>query len=453
MKRMYFGILAYGKAPIVRQKLQIAITKCHLGLQIPVIKFEKHPRQQFYVFLGTDDAPDESSKDLINSVMQMSGVSNQLIGWVSESEIRGMATGDIETDVIGGLRSFYESKWNSFAGDPFTSLESNNETTISPEVDKSDQFDRLLYWLSATGVGTWSKFANACDAIGLIDDNCNARQVLRRMILLGHIECSIDGKRWSTCPPVLVQNIGDPSEWFLCGRRNLKTLYFLKDNFDILIHNQPQHDGPYRISIFSNADELSILETTDSVEHFKIIDQAALKIANILPDKLNYLDLLREIDSVTPAFLNFHYWNGESFTDPPEPVFRKGDGYSGRAGFYQITNKSHQDNFKMNLLLDKSGKKHRWLKGDWYGLRFLSMALNNNDEIEKPSAHWRQRDMKLAISPINRWPMIYERSLIISTGYLPQINRDLNWLIYNGISEELKDRFSYLLDVDIKELE
>src|SRR5262249_29084708 len=91
--------------------------------------------------------------------------------------------------------------------------------------------DRLLAWLSAAGEGRWEAFVRAAARLGAAADIAAARRLFRRMLLLGHMESSPDGRSWSVTPPVLVQAAVDPSVVFCCGSRTERLLRSLPDTW------------------------------------------------------------------------------------------------------------------------------------------------------------------------------------------------------------------------------
>ena len=84
----------------------------------------------------------------------------------------------------------------------------------------STPFDRFLLWLSAVGEGRWESFLRVARILGVADDAPNARRLFRRLVLLGHLDSSPDGRAWSIAPPVIVQSAALPQSAFWCGCRS-----------------------------------------------------------------------------------------------------------------------------------------------------------------------------------------------------------------------------------------
>jgi hypothetical protein len=74
-----------------------------------------------------------------------------------------------------------------------------------------------------------------------------------------------------------------------------------------------------------------------------------------------------------------------------------------------------------------------WRKGDWYGLRFLD--LYHSKVLQ--DCHYRADQKQLQVCYHQRWPQLYERALVLASGYLPQVSSDRLWLRYHNITPEL----------------
>jgi len=109
----------------------------------------------------------------------------------------------------------------------------------------------------------------------------------------------------------------------------------------------------------------------------------------------------------------------------------------------------------VNLYFDQP--RQRWLKGDWYGLRFLAHHAAGVDfEVvrEKTQAlptSFSSAD-ELLIPADERWPLLYERALVLATGLLPGQAENPKWLRYQGVSAELSRTLAGKLNVSIKEV-
>ena len=90
----------------------------------------------------------------------------------------------------------------------------------------------------------------------------------------------------------------------------------------------------------------------------------------------------------------------------------------------------------------------RWICGDRYGLRFLARARCGLCRVIY------NRDAHQLIVPVtDRWPMPYERALVLARGALPQrlqADSGLFVLVYEGIPPEFAARMCRLLGLEME---
>ena len=130
-------------------------------------------------------------------------------------------------------------------GDPLARPDSPIKKGTSPEL--GDKMERLLYWLSSVGGGTRQTFSEACLTLGVVEDKQHSWSVLRRLRLLGHVDCSGDGTRWEISPSAVVICPAEPTNGFFAGQRVPSMLNDLKE--DVSRHHQPDFQGPPRLTI------------------------------------------------------------------------------------------------------------------------------------------------------------------------------------------------------------
>ena len=113
---------------------------------------------------------------------------------------------------------------------------------------------------------------------------------------------------------------------------------------------------------------------------------------------------------------------------------------------YRLTRGESANAYQQVLYLDQPNQ--RWLKGDWYGLRFLAHDSANVDFEVKYDSGTRQ----LLMPADERWPLLYERALVLATGILPCRAENPKWLKYSGVSDELARLLTDKLNVSIREI-
>ena len=113
---------------------------------------------------------------------------------------------------------------------------------------------------------------------------------------------------------------------------------------------------------------------------------------------------------------------------------------------YRLTRGETSDTYQIVLYFDQSNQ--RWLRGDWYGLRFLAYNAAELDfEVQYDSS---ANDIWIPVD--ERWPMLYERALVLASGILPHRAENTKWLRYSGISNELVQLLTEKLNVSIREI-
>ena len=113
---------------------------------------------------------------------------------------------------------------------------------------------------------------------------------------------------------------------------------------------------------------------------------------------------------------------------------------------YRLTRGNDRNAYQIVLYLDQPNQ--RWLRGDWYGLRFLAYdSVGLDFEVTYDSS-----TNNLLIPVDERWPMLYERALVLASGSLPGRAENPKWLRYSGVSSELVYLLAEKLNVSITEI-
>ena len=275
--------------------------------------------------------------------------------------------------------------------------------------DMTDQYNKLLLWLSAHGHGTWQQFKAACDTLGLAPTYRSSGSILRRMRLLGHMDISRSGQQWVIAPGSLVATESEDSQYhtFLAGQRSPAILGALNDAADVEAATQPDGNAPEKLRvIFSDhADALRFAEDF-SRHHYPLYlaGQVALEIARSLPDLTSWENTLSS-QSIVRGNYRFEEWRNDSFHPVQLPR---------ETGMYSLTHIA-DGNGLLSLTLFYDADQNIWRRADWYGLRYLTLRRRNiNIEF-----HYDRASMKLTIDRNQRPPHMYERSLVLSSGILP----------------------------------
>ena len=439
MAMRFVAVNAYGNPTEICNRVCQIIRGLELTRTIPVVKLEKKPRGQFYVFLAIEDTETVQPLDDVRTVLQHARLTGKPLWPIEPAAIKSMTgSSELETHNLNVLT--YKSLWFNDPGDPFDlSVTSSNERdTGDPPL--GERYDQLLYWLSANAEGTWRTFARVCDILQLANDSKDARSIFRRLILLGYIESSSDGQKWSICPTTLVQCATDPDVCFLTGQQLPKLIKKLKEHWEVESIPQPGYQGPSCLKVqgvFSDA----------SIDSFclKQAGVVSVQLARLLPNLEEWKDTLAHIDRISTANYNIEIWNGNQFTSCDTFYERDGQ-YFGDSGLYRLTRRENKNSYRPVLYFDQANQ--RWLRGDWYGLRFLAYDVAELDfEVRYDSS---ANDIWI---PVNeRWPMLYERALVLTSGILPYRAENPRWLRYSGVSNELVQLLTQKLKISIREI-
>ncbi len=315
---------------------------------------------------------------------------------------------------------------------PFNFIASPPLMSLSDIDDITHRHEQLLYWLSALSCGTWDSFKKACNALKLEEP----KRILRRLKLLGHIESSGNGSRWSIAPTTLLK-VGaqlDLQEFVLCGQRSMKLIDKLKQYAKLELINQPRGEAPPCVRFqIDKPENLSHLIAQINRE-FPItnVGEVSSQLAALLPDLAVWKQSLRSLRSIVPSLYEWKRFEGNNFVSCISPT---------QTGMYEIWTK---DSRPLHTFYDQ--ESNLWFQGDWYGLRFLALQHNGQECI----ARYDRAKKILAIHLYQRVPEIYERSLILASGILP--NRRDSWLFYENVDQEVVNELSAKLNLKCNEV-
>jgi hypothetical protein len=410
------------------ERIKKQVQQNDLGHLIPVVRVEKRPRRGgYYLFLGIESpvigqVPEEV-QPLLRCFHQIGHALDQPLTF---DEIRLMSA---EYSVYDYVRLIpYIRRSLPPASDPFEEAGTDEETVAHNEIaSQTQQYDRLLTWLSATGQGSWQVFQHAWQSLEIAD---RPQHVLRRLRLLGHIETSVDRKRWTIAPSVVFpitsgERVG---RWVLCGQRNTRLLQHFHQRVNVEIIPQPQGDGPATVYLdITSADDLATLLGTAGQTVYQV-EQAGLTLARMLPSLDGWKQSLESLQGIRPHDFTLKRFTGNFFDEVH---------FSGESGLYELwplqVRVSGLSGARPNYTLYYDATEDRWLRADWYGLRFLARY----DAGQQCPVRFSSDRNQLAVPADWRWPEVYERALVLASGRLPL--RKNGWLIYEHVGAELVD--------------
>lgn len=314
-------------------------------------------------------------------------------------------------------------------------LKGRSLKTSDEEKARSVGYNKLLYWLSSIGCGSKQSFQKACEALQVEEQ----RRTSRRLKLLGHLEFSEDGKKWSIAPTALVKIPAkkDAKEFVLCGQRSIFLLEELEKYAEVKTVSQLKGKAPSCILIKTKNPNLI-------TSQLPIIDVgvASLKLAEALPELTAWQQSLTDLQGIVPSLYDWKRWevNKNEFIE----------GYfEGKTGMYEMKNREKNGQSRPPMTLFYDEKNQTWKQGDWYGLRYLAWYHSR----EQCRALYDSINRRFAVPYSQRWPELYERALVLASGLLPyfQIIENNTWLVYENIDRQLMQKLTEKLHVIYQE--
>ncbi len=436
IQRWYQGFSYSGNPQELVKQISEQVQRHSLGKFVPLLRVEKgaKSRKQFYFFLAVESLQKGNTPtEVQSSLLKLPFFKYPIKGSPSFSyeQIKSM---------VGVAHDVYEYT-NNIPYQPIGQLTCDRPFDLRETVVINNSFididamshrsEQLLFWLSALGSGTWESFKKGCEVLQLQEP----KRILRQLRLLGHIESSLDGKRWSATPPSLVKINSqlNSHEFILCGQRCISWLTQLKEYTNIISLDQPRGNAPPCI-------RLKVNECNRIAEKFPIIDtgDVSSQLADILPDLVGWQYCLRSIPGVVSSLYEWKRFDGNDFVERT---------FQNETGMYQMWDREGGDFPRMSLFYE--AQTNTWRQGDWYGLRFLALHYTNRLLI----ARYDSTKARLAIPFSQRWPELYERTLVLASGLLPVYYESENnvWLIYENIAPNLAEKLTKKLYVNCEE--
>jgi len=447
MPRWYKGFYCYGKPQKVVEDIRKMVHWNHLGNIVPVVRVEKRAEKgRFFLFLAVESpALGEMPEKVKTTLLLHPSLKTPIPKPFDYEEIKTAV--DAELDVHNYARSIpypYNALPLFSVEDPFcavdTAMDQNDD--VEDMLINTQRYDRLMLWASALGSGSWNTFSTACKTLGLDNDGSKSRSIFRNLRLLGHLEASRNGAYWSVAPSVLAQldYLPQQGEYFLCGRRDAEMLQALRADVDAFQeHLQAEGNGPATVILrMADTDKLTSKVTTNRPERaLSLANNVAYRLARFLPPLEDWMNGLDDLTSILPHMFTIKRFDGTGFVE---------ETFQGKSGLYELWPlEASTVTTKPQYTLFYSEKNNQWHRGDWYGLRFLSLQSGG-----KPgSVLYEPSTGRLAVPRTWHWPEIYERALVLASGQLP-VHR-ASWLIYESIGLELLSTLTAKLNLNIEE--
>ncbi len=331
-------------------------------------------------------------------------------------------------DIIGGIPVAFENNKgeldDEYGDENFDDIHFfENEPIVDDE-----RMNHLLWWCSAKGEGSFSGFKEACEILKLsLSGDGKTWHLMRRLILLGHLEAVEEGHKfaWGVTPTAIVKPKNGLA--YLSGK--ITPVLVSKLTVNIKLKKSTSNGGPQRI----------ILEDCEGIitSGVPVIPDAARRLADALPSFKNWRDSLDIDPDIQPHRYSFKIFNGKSFIEPNEvPLV---------IGFYLATR--IEGNYQKPTLTFYDGD--RWIRGGYYDLRWLGIK-----NIRENLIVWITKEGSLILPELGRWPLLYERALVLASGILPKSGNlnGIDVLIYDSVGLDTAKILTEKLEVKMVEI-
>ncbi|WP_174369235.1 hypothetical protein [Deinococcus sp. JMULE3] len=394
--RWYRAYRAYGKAPAAVEEIARLVGRHRAQLADVVVSLRverQAPRGEFLLFLTLETeqwgvVPDEI-EDLLTGCRSLT---QPLPEAFSLPDIQGMVSGEVQVRALGQCLAYRAVRREAFE-DPFEV--DARVLAVDAEIP-AGAAERLLWFLSAAGSGSWGALRAACAALG-VPDATLANRLTRHLRLLGHLEVHRGG-RWTVTPPALLDVGG---AWVRSGARDAATPG----------HRAAHPAAPDRLTVPAPGKGDVTLRAPGET------------LARALPDARTFAATLEELGSVNAALLDLRRFDGRAFTDAR----------ADRDGLYEWRVDGRA---QYALRLGST-----WRRAEFTTLRALAGHLGGWLDP------WRYDPdtQALAVRFEGRLPEVYERALVLCSAQLPEHRG--GWLVYAGVPLSVAARLASLFDV------
>lgn len=422
----YLLFLSHGDRKTLAAKIKDAVKRSGMAMSVPMIKFENGRERQFYLGLAVQ-VGDPSATEAPPEILQF--CRNTGLGSPVKPGRLVEAT-EINASFMSGnisWESFNDSiRFESTSDEPPDNMDPLEVPSTRELV--TDIWDKLLWWCSAQGEASFQLFKHTAE---LLSGGAQAKpwHLMRRLTLQGHIE--FDGSsrtmRWCTNEPTFVCESGGRA--FLIGRRTPK--YLMQIEGILALDRYSPNGAPTFVT--ASTQEVLAHESGLTSLGVSVANNPSRHWANVLPIWGTFVSSLERDPDVREHSESFRIWDGNEFcpSNPSE------DGI----GLYEITGQ-HQLDMRTRLF---DGKE--WLVGPFYDLQWIIARLRGRDmyAVLKP-------DGMLLVPEAERWPLLYERALVLCSGRLPNRFRlgEQSYLGYLGVEGEVASKLCDNLEIKLK---
>ncbi len=420
----YLLFRGIGSKQRLRDDIRSAIREFRLGMEVQSLKFEGGGGCQFYYGLGLSidnvyvTAPSARVLYLLD-YLKIKPIKNTMGRWFFENEeiSKSFLKDNFEYE------SFLEPiKFESSSLDLDEDLFTYHEDDLIDDNSQDDtMMNHLLWWCSAKGDGSLRVFKDTAKLLwpqGF--ETYGSRSLMRKLLLLGDIEIVKKGQTYEWgIPPTTIVNSSYAGA-YITGKM---TPSILKNLHGAI--KTGSHGGPTRI----------VINLPDVGNVFPVIEKPSEKISEALPSYLGWIKTLPGEPDIESHNYSFRIYNGRDF------VATEGEEIC--SGFYEA--KRIEGNHPPKVVVFNGTL---WIGGAFYDLRWLARKVSGVD-----MSVYITKDGTLLVPNIERWPLLYERPLVLASGLLPLMKsiegKDI--LVYASVGRAVAEVLTKKLELNLIE--
>ena len=304
--------------------------------------------------------------------------------------------------------------------------------------------DNIRWFLNERGNGTWTQMKNTIEMVLEAEDGISklrAEQIARRLRVLGYVESDFGRKIWSVTPPVLsllrARSSGQERVMGLFGQVDPQMIEQLCSFAKVEWVPQPDHDGPRTITVTCQTDtDLAEVLAPFGVE---VADSGA-RLAEALPMVDTYMQTLVRVDDafnfdlVETALLR----DGRSWVASPL--------HRASPGFWKLAFDGNSGTETHDLFRDPI--TNYWFRGEREVMetRLALGSLSRTNSVQYTLSN-ENGVPALRVRQEWRWPALYERAAVLSSGGLPSLRGSV--LEYEHVPPDIAKRLCEKMMVEL----
>lgn len=428
----YVLVDCYGKRRDHIEKIKSCVKNMSLGMRIPMVKFEPGDGKQFYLGLAVylEDPSVTRPTPELERLFSCAGLKrpiehppNRNIFFHPNEISKGFLSGNVQWESFNESITF-ESLQEDLAG-----VEPQPNPLGETQGIGADAMNKLLWWGSAMGRGSYNLFRQACARINGNSDT-PAWHLMRRLNLLGHLEFdNEDGPpHWGIVGTAFI--LSKAGDAFLIGRRTPGLINSLQQRIDL--STKPMNQSPDRIGarIADLHENMGFLADMGVA----LLEDTVQDWLDLLPEQAAFFSHFASDPDIQQHNYTFARWTNSGFIQ---------ESFDGRTrGLYEITSIGRGGPSR-HVCFDGQ----RWVKGGFYDLKWLSRKVT---VAEMQALHYP--DGRLVVPMEERWPLLYERALVLCSGSPPSKlkSRDGEFLSYQAIPLKVASSLCEKLELQLK---